>query len=395
MLLLIDPTGLMLGLKKIGFALFCFVSSIFFLSNKEYKISIKVIVIPLFFFLLVFLYGFIIAQSFSGNLSGSFVSKVFNTCLFSFFIVFTVINKVDIIFVVQHASWVLVLIVLYLAYLLYFNPTIFAETYRDFTQSYKVLGVGKRSYAGFQVSMIYWKTIFLMVFPLTYNLVKVFTTKIWISKIYYFTFSTCLIAILLLSGARTNIITCLLIVFLITILWGFRNKWFKLSILFTGITFVIIAVVFYIIVDSQESSIVTKSGHVNSYLHYFKNHPMKFFVGSGIGTPFFTEGRNVSLYYTELSYFDIIRFYGIIFGGVIIGMFVFPLIYSILNNKNLNQNRQFLISYTSYLLIAGTNPLLLSSSGLIGLTIGYYHITSNRITQLKNDKYCPPKLEWV
>ena len=75
---------------------------------------------------------------------------------------------------------------------------------------------------------------------------------------------------------------------------------------------------------------------------------------------------------TEWTYLELIRYFGIL-ALVIIYIFYRPLVNLWKNFQN-NLSYTLFWAYLAYLLIAGTNPLLLSSTGMVVLLIVYSYV---------------------
>ncbi len=121
--------------------------------------------------------------------------------------------------------------------------------------------------------------------------------------------------------------------------------------------------------ETQEYSNAIKYGHIVSYIELFENNPWILITGQGPGANFFTEGFGSWVFQTEWSYLDLIRWFGL-FSLPIIGVFAFPLI-SLWKYRADNLTFSLFWTYVAYLAIAGTNPLLLSSTGMLALLIAY------------------------
>ena len=96
----------------------------------------------------------------------------------------------------------------------------------------------------------------------------------------------------------------------------------------------------------------------------------------------YSEGFNKVVFKTEWTYLELVRNYGL-FSLIIIGVFAKPLITMWKHRREAFCKCMF-FAYLSYLLIAGTNPLLLSSTGMIVLLMAYSYeesITSQDVNK--------------
>lgn len=148
-----------------------------------------------------------------------------------------------------------------------------------------------------------------------------------------------------------------------------RLKYIMLPVAFiVGIAFVVVVVA--AIMETDEASNVVKYGHLSSYATLFDENPLYLIFGQGPGTSFYSEGFNEMVFKTEWSYLEIIRCYGL-FSLLIVYVYWRPL----LTFWRFRESDAFTYSmfwtYLAYLLIAGTNPLLISSTGMIMMLMAY------------------------
>ena len=133
--------------------------------------------------------------------------------------------------------------------------------------------------------------------------------------------------------------------------------------------------------ETSEYSNSIKYAHVGSYIDLFIEHPQYLLFGQGPGTEFYTEGFRAYVVRTEWTYLDLVRNYGI--GSLMImSVFIFPLWRL---RKSLSDNYVFGIycTYIIYLFIAGTNPLLMSSTGM-AVILAIYSFMENYDNNEKN-----------
>jgi hypothetical protein len=110
-----------------------------------------------------------------------------------------------------------------------------------------------------------------------------------------------------------------------------------------------------------------KVGHYDSYIKLFMEHPQYLVWGEGLGSQFYSSGNADFVTQTELTYIDLIRWFGIPLAIILILLLLYPIIYFYLNKKVSQNNRYLIVSYWGYLFIAGTNPLLVSSTGMLAV----------------------------
>ena len=158
-----------------------------------------------------------------------------------------------------------------------------------------------------------------------------------------------------------------------------KTKLFIYPILFLG-SILFISLIISLATDTNEASNTVKYGHLASYITLFENNPSYLITGQGPGALFYTEGFSSIVSKTEWTYLDLIRQFGV-FSLLIVGVFAWPLITFW---KQRQEPFTFIMAgtYFAYLLIAGTNPLMLSSTGILILLLAYSYretITNNNL----------------
>lgn len=189
----------------------------------------------------------------------------------------------------------------------------------------------------------------------------------------------------IISGSRTMI---LLPFFLFGVLAyrEFKDKRYFKYILYPcififGIAFLVLLVM--LIMEKGEDSNAVKYAHLSSYWNLFSEHPLYLFLGQGPGSVFYSEGIRKMTTVTEWTYLELVRYFGI-FSLVIIYAFYRPLFVFWKHRSDLISYAMFW-GYLAYLMIAGTNPLLLSSTGMLVLIISYSYV--EQLNGLQTVKY--------
>ena len=90
--------------------------------------------------------------------------------------------------------------------------------------------------------------------------------------------------------------------------------------------------------------------------------------GQGLGS--YTEWKSNGRFYftSELTYFEILRYFGVFFGLIIIYFMFYPVIYGY-NNRKYTIQKHIIIAYFLYLIMSFTNPLFFSSLGMLIFSI--------------------------
>jgi hypothetical protein len=111
-----------------------------------------------------------------------------------------------------------------------------------------------------------------------------------------------------------------------------------------------------------ESSNAAKLGHMRSYVIEFNEHPTYLLWGQGTDTEFYTQGFQAKTTLTELTYLDLIRWFGIPVAVLIL----IPIFYPIFGLEQRGGTVSYLaIPYAAYLWESASNPLLICSFGAL------------------------------
>lgn len=290
----------------------------------------------------------------------------FNSFFFFLIVLVTMNDTMHLTRLFNRSALLIVFMTLGLYVVLVLNPGQFGALYKYFVLNKNVAVYALRNYGKFTMLMIFYKTSPILVFPLSFYLYRIFIDP---SKKASFPdyFITVLIAVTLyLSGTRANVLSLFLILLFYAGFFTYRKSksWF---VLVAGLGLLAFLLAFPslwgLIMNPREPSNVIKFGYLSSYADYFNGHLLSLIFGQGIGGRFFSYGLNRFMDVTELAYLELIRVWGIpvaAFFGLIL---IWPLVTEI-RAKRLSH---LFIAYLAFLFIAGTNPLLLSSTGMLVL----------------------------
>lgn len=271
------------------------------------------------------------------------------------------------IFVYTSLSLVLLTLITYL--ILIFDTNQYLNLYRYLVINKKVAIFTLRIFGGIPVMQLFYKAVPVLVISLSYFLFKLFKQNSHY-KFLDITISLGIGITLILSGTRANIIAVILVT--ISYLYWFLYNKSKRGFLFFNIILIIcliiaIPYIFNIFFDPNETSNSVKLGHTQSYMEIFNKYPFQFLFGEGFGSEFFSKGVNNYVQVTELTYLEIIRVFGIFVSLIFFVILLLPVIIEIIR-KDFDY---LFIGYVVYLFVSGTNPLLLSSTGMIVLVLVY------------------------
>lgn len=235
-----------------------------------------------------------------------------------------------------------------------------------------MIKMARRSFLGFQVFGFYYTSIIALIL-ITYAYIHALFLKKR-RRVLNLIAVIFLIMSFVASGSRS---TMLLPFALLGFAWYLRvrnTKHIKYFI-YPLISLLIVFFVSFIMLlasESDESSNVAKYGHLVSYSQLFFEHPEYLVFGQGVGTSFYSIGFHQMTLITEWTYIEILRHYGV-FAVLVLFLVLYPLKALYLYRKD-EMTCGIFFAYIVYLFIVGTNPLFISSTGMVVILIIYNYI---------------------
>jgi hypothetical protein len=173
-------------------------------------------------------------------------------------------------------------------------------------------------------------------------------------------FLLCLLA-LAVAPSRFGVFVCMLFFLVINI----KKLYIPViicSILFLCITTfrikIPVLIDFVQIFNSESGGTIVRSRHLESIIYLFSQNPLYLVFGQGPGTLFYSSGFHGLTDKVEISHFDILRRYGIIyFSALHIGLFF--LIRNLWKTKQIIA-QALMLSLLSHYIVSISNPVLLS-----------------------------------
>ncbi|QKF90594.1 hypothetical protein CP963_12290 [Arcobacter cloacae] len=372
-----DPSNKIFKLKEIAMiSIFLLFLIILFKRNFRMISNEKVILIYLLFGLILPLLGIINGLLQDIHFSFQFAVGHIKSLLFFFIflILINIDNDFEKILIKILNLLAITIIVLYLG-ILFQNPIIIKYV------NYLVYDVenaliGPRQFGSVTLLMVFYKTAPLLLFVIGY----IFSRRINFSSIVLLFI---IITALIFSGTRANIIMSVIILSLFIYMKSNKSIKIILTILFIIILGSIVPFIIENFLNTSEGSNSTKIGHFISYLILFENNPYIMLFGHGIGSGFYSYGNNEIVQQTELVYLDLFRMFGLILFSVFILLLLYPILFIY------KEEKYKAISYICYLIVAGTNPLLIGSTGILVIVYVYFlafKIEMKKKYLLKRDK---------
>ncbi|WP_461789350.1 hypothetical protein [Pedobacter sp.] len=375
LVLVVDPTDLIFHLKT---PLFLVILLVFLSTKFTQTISLnRDVVLIIFTFISIPMWGISVSL-----IQGTFVDmEIAAGFLKSFFliillyIVFDQQIKLDLILIKVTILIPLIIIPTYL--ILLYDQSVYFIIYDYLSVEKKVAMFSLRSYFGQTFMMLYYKTSPLLVFPLSYYWDKFLASK---KSIFFFILAAIFAFTLFVSGTRANVVAAIIVLgyHMYDRIKSQTMRIFMSSVLAISVFFGVFLLL-QISVSTGEESAEVKAGHFSSYVTLFEEKPQYLIWGQGLGSSFYSSGAGQYLSQSELTYFDLIRLFGIPIFSLLLFLIVYPLIILMLNKKITSKNKYTLVAYLSYLFIAGTNPLLISSTGILVIIVMYSLIKHERV----------------
>jgi hypothetical protein len=232
-----------------------------------------------------------------------------------------------------------------------------------------VLALSERTYGGATFLTIYYVTAPLLVVSVGY-----FSRLAVESRGYEQVRNVLLLALnvlgMFLAGTRNSIIFSI-VVPLLVLVWYSKRK----SLVSVGTVLVLISLatlnseVILDMLDPGDVSNAPKLLHLRDYLDMLSD-PIRLVLGYGLGSFFYSRGFGEYTSLTELTYFEFIRSFGLVLAMAYYMFLLFPLI--ALSLSRAKKEHALYLSYACYLLMSATNPFLVSSSGMLVISIVWY-----------------------
>jgi hypothetical protein len=355
----LDPTGFHSRLKDLLFVVLVIYGAIYCLKRRQYLSPmnrltfVAILLIPLWGMFIAYITGELKDQAYA-------MSQVRSMMYIAIFL-FMVTMRLN---VLLKAVWINGIIMATVTLILFFLSELggifLAAIYDYCNASDNYTMAYNRNFLGFAVNGLYFKAGSLIIFSFIYNLYQ------YKGKFKLF-FSIVLFMSLMVAGSRTPMLvqTLILLIYLYdkNIIGKFLTRLSALA--FIGM---LVAVTYMLATQKNEKSNEVKYDNFESYVEDIgdKGHPI---WGAGLGSDFYAKGRNMRLAYTELSYMDILRMYGLPVGLFFIFLFIAPCFWLWRYFPRSQFLKRYCLGYILFLILSGTNPLLLGSIGLTALAL--------------------------
>jgi len=209
------------------------------------------------------------------------------------------------------------------------------------------------------IHSFYYKTVSILIFPLAYYLWNILNRpKKLISAILMLIF----LSALFFAGSRGVALSTFGVV-AATLCLKVKTIFGPGAVLFVLLIILVISGGLYTIFFNPDNlSNIAKLGHIHSYAMEFDDHPAYLLWGQGTDTEFYSEGFHRKINETELTYIDMIRWFGVPVSALMMIAVLYPAFRLM---QQANGMLYLVVPYVAYLLEAATNPLLICSFGAL------------------------------
>ncbi|MDE7378377.1 MAG: ligase [Paraprevotella sp.] len=261
-------------------------------------------------------------------------------------------------------------LIIMLFWIIVFIPQTETAIYLFMRKSDDTIMMSWRAFLGIRVFCMYHKSTvsFLLVFAIAFYQTIHKERR---------TFQAVMVALVLIhtfviSGTRSTMLLPFLLMGLI-IFKFYHDKRYYNYVLYPVLGLAAVAfflLLYKLLSETTEPSNMVKYAHLTSYGELFEENPLYFLWGEGPGTRFYSAGFHKMSLQTEWTYVELIRYMGV-FCVLVLFLFLYPLV-KIWKLRHRDDSCYVIaFAFFIYMIIAGTNPLLLSSTGMFTLLTVY------------------------
>lgn len=356
-----DPTNTILGVKNMVFAVLFLYSLVFFKADWS---KLVYFLIPVGAVTLSWLIA-----SMRGHIMDAEELKGVYTSFVPLLLLMW-IDKYDVVRLSVLPVTVAAILVLFLFWFIFFFPQLEGPIYEYMWQHDATIMMSNRYFLGFKIFCMYPKSTvaFLPVFGyVLYKAVNKEQRTFWAVVV-----ALLLLHLFVISGTRSSVLLPVFLACLILFIFCrngryIRYLFYPAALLFC---FLFVTLIMMLLMEEDEPSNLVKYAHLASYKELFNENPLFLLLGQGPATEFYSIGFRKMTLKTEWTYLELLRNYG---------MLCLPILYVILRplfeliKQSIKYDSALTIAaaYIIYLVIAGTNPLLLSSTGMLVILSAY------------------------
>ena len=359
---IIDPANSILGLKIPTFILFLFSLALYAKPRSDNFMLVSSLI---FINLLSFVCGLVMNFSFDTSITIQFL--IFFITLYSLSWDF-VIDLFDALVI----SSVLLSIITIAGFVVLVSFPDVAILLSGFSESHNtVFMMSERNFLGFTFYSFFYRSLPIVVIPASIYFGRFLNEPY--NKRFNLSLALLFLVALFCGGNRAMILGVFVIISLSSYSRFKNNKFFKVLLFIVIIAGLLVA--YLAITEKGEESNDIKYGHLVSYLSYFPEKWYTLLFGAGAGSEFYSIGFESMTPLTEWTYLEIIRMYGLV-GLALMLYFLFkPVLFSPWPD-NVRNWSQVAFGYCLYMILAGSNPNIFCSTGLICILFVYSYVSN-------------------
>ena len=303
-----------------------------------------------------------------------------------------VANRVDVLPFLSATLTILALMTVAILVALKLDPSLFAILRRIGSDTGLVVGLFVRSYGEasnfVQINVV---TSPLLAISIPYYFDRAMSEPAVRSKLLYLALAAISVVGMLLVGSRNQAAAALLLTFL---LWPLYTQHVARNMLMSLGALAVLALPFVgklrIFLNPDELSNHIKLTLLGDYTRIFSD-PLTLLLGQGLGAYYrwSTSGRpdfeltGENFYFnTEITYGEMVRYFGLPGAVFMVALLLFPVANAFLANTNARQ-RALALGFLAYLGMSATNPFLFSSNGMLLFSV----MLANTFQISDGDKY--------
>ena len=369
---IVDPPNTILKVKNL---VFCVLALLLVLRYRRILMNAGGAVILVYFILIgTFLRGVIVGYTYDYDASMMFLKAFTPLFLLCWVDKIYWLNKLLL------PSLIISIITLFIVFSMYYMPELEGMIYGYMRTHDDFILMSHRSFLGYDFIAVFYRSIPLVIIPYSLYCYKFFFEEKNHKKNLVVLFLLGLS--LYFSGTRANMLAALGVVAILFIYRIYRSNFSIVAYLLSFLSICsFLCILFMLLSEKGESSNEIKFSHLISYINLFSNNVDVLFCGQGVGSYFYSLGFKMMTTQTEWSYLELIRYVGLLGAVLIIGLYVFPIYKLYKKRRELTYALPISIGYILFLCIAGTNPLLINSTGMLALLTTY----SYSLSQIRND----------
>lgn len=363
LVLMVDPSNKVLHLKGIAFMTFVAYNAVFLKPDFTFLPSLLMPFIAV-------VCGLLSSQILGVPIDADFAIA---TCkAFSTLILLLWVRYYNVLRVAKYSALIFAFVGISLFIAAASNKLIRAALWAFQEQHEHCFDLATRSFLGVELFGISFNSTISTTLPLfaaTYAFLTVKKHKFWNFL------EMCLVTTLFIVSCSRSTMILPFVILSFAFYLRFKDSKYVKMMMYPAIAFIAVALVvliFKLAGEKSETSNLIKYAHLYSYGKLLQSNPEYFIFGQGAGSYFFSMGFRAMVPQTEWSYLEILRMCGVFCVGIFFLLF-YPLMRFSLFLKE-KKSIGIILSYFIFLIVAGTNPMLINSSGMCVMMIIYSYM---------------------